>query len=40
VFTDNTDLGTLSLAEDATQLSEVVVRAKKNTVEIKLDKKV
>jgi outer membrane receptor protein involved in Fe transport len=40
VFTDNTDLGTFSLAEDATQLSEVVVRAEKTTVEIKLDKKV
>ena len=36
----NTNLGTLSLTEDAAQLSEVVVRAEKTTVEIKLDKKV
>ncbi|MFM2214451.1 MAG: hypothetical protein RL427_1714 [Bacteroidota bacterium] len=34
------DIGTLGLEEDATQLKEVVVRAEKTTVEIKLDKKV
>jgi len=39
-LTKNTDLGTISLADDATQLKEVVVRAEKSTVEIKLDKKV
>ena len=36
----NTNLGVISLTEDAAQLSEVVVRAEKTTVEIKLDKKV
>nr|MBP6558087.1 carboxypeptidase-like regulatory domain-containing protein [Flavobacterium sp.] len=36
----NTNLGTISLEEDATQLNEVVIRAEKTTVEIKLDKKV
>jgi outer membrane receptor protein involved in Fe transport len=36
----NIDLGTTALAEDANQLNEVVVRAEKSTVEIKLDKKV
>lgn len=36
----NTNLGTIALEEDATQLNEVVVRAEKTTVEIKLDKKV
>ncbi|KQB41937.1 putative TonB-dependent receptor [Flavobacterium daejeonense] len=36
----NLDLGTISLIEDAAQLNEVVVRAEKSTVEIKLDKKV
>ncbi|WP_140487345.1 outer membrane beta-barrel family protein [Flavobacterium sp. GSA192] len=36
----NTDLGTIALAEDVAQLNEVVVRAEKSTVEIKLDKKV
>ncbi|MGV3696261.1 TonB-dependent receptor domain-containing protein [Flavobacterium sp.] len=35
-----TNLGTTALEEDATQLKEVVVRAEKTTVEIKLDKKV
>ncbi len=35
-----TNLGTIGLEEDATQLNEVVVRAEKTTVEIKLDKKV
>jgi len=37
---DNTDLGVVNLSEDAAQLNEVVVRAEKSTVEIKLDKKV
>ena len=36
----NTNIGTIPLNEDAAQLSEVVVRAEKTTVEIKLDKKV
>jgi outer membrane receptor protein involved in Fe transport len=36
----NTNLGTIALLEDAAQLNEVVVRAEKTTVEIKLDKKV
>lgn len=36
----NTNLGQIALEEDAAQLSEVVVRAEKTTVEIKLDKKV
>ena len=36
----NTNLGTIALNEDAAQLNEVVVRAEKTTVEIKLDKKV
>ncbi|HCF04073.1 outer membrane beta-barrel family protein [Flavobacterium sp.] len=36
----NTNLGTIGLAEDAAQLNEVVIRAEKTTVEIKLDKKV
>lgn len=35
-----TNMGTTALEEDATQLNEVVVRAEKTTVEIKLDKKV
>jgi len=39
-FEKNTDLGTISMAEDVAQLNEVVVRAEKSTVEIKLDKKV
>jgi len=39
-LTENTNLGTIALEEDATQLNEVVVRAEKTTVEIKLDKKV
>ena len=34
------DLGITALEEDATQLNEVVVRAEKSTVEIKLDKKI
>jgi outer membrane receptor for ferrienterochelin and colicins len=37
---ENTSLGTISLAEDISQLNEVVIRAEKSTVEIKLDKKV
>jgi outer membrane receptor for ferrienterochelin and colicins len=37
---ENTTIGTISLQEDAAQLNEVVVRAEKSTVEIKLDKKV
>ncbi|MEY4011721.1 MAG: hypothetical protein RIT22_845 [Bacteroidota bacterium] len=36
----NTNIGTIPLTEDAAQLNEVVVRAEKTTVEIKLDKKV
>ncbi|WP_316633486.1 TonB-dependent receptor domain-containing protein [uncultured Flavobacterium sp.] len=36
----DTNLGVVNLSEDAAQLSEVVVRAEKSTVEIKLDKKV
>lgn len=39
-LTENTNLGTIGLEEDFTQLNEVVVRAEKTTVEIKLDKKV
>lgn len=39
-ITKNVSLGTIYLAEDAKQLDEVVVRAEKTTVEIKLDKKV
>ncbi len=39
-FEKNTNLGTIALAEDAAQLNEVVIRAEKSTVEIKLDKKV
>jgi outer membrane receptor for ferrienterochelin and colicins len=39
-ITENTNLGQLALSEDTNQLNEVVVRAEKSTVEIKLDKKV
>lgn len=39
-LTESTNLGTIALEEDALQLSEVVVRSEKTTVEIKLDKKV
>lgn len=39
-ITKNTVLGLFALGEDATQLDEIVVRAEKTTVEIKLDKKV
>jgi outer membrane receptor for ferrienterochelin and colicins len=37
---EDTNLGVVNLSEDAAQLNEVVVRAEKSTVEIKLDKKV
>ncbi|SFC94986.1 outer membrane beta-barrel family protein [Flavobacterium phragmitis] len=37
---EDTNLGIVNLSEDAAQLNEVVVRAEKSTVEIKLDKKV
>lgn len=37
---EDTNLGAVNLSEDAAQLNEVVVRAEKSTVEIKLDKKV
>ncbi|NRT15523.1 outer membrane receptor protein involved in Fe transport [Flavobacterium sp. 28A] len=37
---ESTNLGTIALVEDAAQLNEVVIRAEKSTVEIKLDKKV
>jgi outer membrane receptor for ferrienterochelin and colicins len=36
----STSLGVIALEEDASQLNEVVVRAEKSSVEIKLDKKV
>jgi outer membrane receptor protein involved in Fe transport len=36
----DTNLGSVSLSDDVTQLDEVVIRAEKTTVEIKLDKKV
>ncbi|HKO78598.1 MAG TPA: TonB-dependent receptor [Flavobacterium sp.] len=37
---EKTSLGTIGLEEDASQLNEVVIRAEKSSVEIKLDKKV
>ncbi len=37
---ENTNLGNIGLSEDANELNEVVIRAEKSTVEIKLDKKV
>jgi outer membrane receptor for ferrienterochelin and colicins len=37
---EKTSLGQILIEEDATQLNEVVVRAEKSSVEIKLDKKV
>lgn len=40
IYTEDTNLGTISLEEDATQLQAVEIRAEKTTVEIKLDKKV
>lgn len=39
-FSQNTNLGNISLLDDATQLNEVVVRSEKTTLDIKLDKKV
>lgn len=39
-LTENTNIGTITLEEDITQLNEVVVRSNKTTVEIKLDKKI
>jgi hypothetical protein len=39
-YTENKNLGTLTIEEDFTQLNQVEVRAEKSTVEIKLDKKV
>ena len=39
-LTESSNLGTFSLVEDAAQLNEVIIRAEKSTVEIKLDKKV
>ena len=39
-LTADVSLGTVELADDATQLDEVVVRAEQTTVDIKLDKKV
>ncbi|RAR46372.1 outer membrane beta-barrel family protein [Flavobacterium lacus] len=39
-LTSNTDLGTLLLSDDATQLEGVELRAERSTVEIKLDKRV
>lgn len=36
----DTNLGTIELSEDVTQLNEVVIRAESTTVDIKLDKKV
>jgi outer membrane receptor for ferrienterochelin and colicins len=40
VIKENTNLGTISLEDEATKLDEVVIRSEKTTVEIKLDKKV
>lgn len=40
ILTEKTNLGQISIEEDLTQLSEVVVRSEKTSVEIKLDKKV
>ena len=37
---EKTNLGNIALVEDAAQLNEVVVRAEKSSVEIKLDRKV
>ena len=39
-LTKSTNIGVISLDEDAAQLNEVIVRAEKTSVEIKLDKKV
>jgi len=40
IVSEDTNLGVVNLSEDAAQLNEVIVRAEKSTVEIKLDKKV
>jgi len=37
---ENTNLGQINLDEDTSQLNEVVVRAEKSTVEMRLDKKI
>ena len=39
-ITTDTNLGTIALVSDATQLNEVVIKTEKSSVEIKLDKKV
>ena len=39
-ITEKTSLSTIALEDDASQLNEVIVRAEKSSVEIKLDKKV
>jgi outer membrane receptor for ferrienterochelin and colicins len=39
-LTEDTNIGSIALEEDATELNAVEVRAEKSTVEIKLDKKV
>ncbi|MEC4005228.1 TonB-dependent receptor [Flavobacterium sp. SUN052] len=39
-ITSDTNLGTISLVSDATQLNEVVIKTEKSNVEIKLDKKI
>lgn len=39
-ITSNTDLGTIALVDETTQLGEVVLRAETSTVDIKLDKRV
>ncbi|MGH2665984.1 TonB-dependent receptor domain-containing protein [Flavobacterium sp.] len=39
-FSDNTNLGTISLADEAQQLDAVEIRVDKTSVDIKLDKKV
>src|SRR5690606_29234088 len=39
-FKENTNLGEIALEEDASQLSEVVIRAEKTDINIKLDKKI
>ncbi len=40
ILKENTNLGTISLEEDFTQLKQVEVRADKTSIDIKLDKKV
>ena len=39
-LTSDTNLGTITLQPDATQLKDVVITKEKSTVEIKLDKKI